>query len=118
VRFAAAAGVSALVALFFVFMISASRDHVQDHVQDHVKDSNASLALESPKAALQTQAPREGEAKPAETKPSLAQFETILPADRTAQPADPAKTHEQSEALLDQFVRWQQKLDSTDASPR
>jgi hypothetical protein len=114
VRFAAAAGVSALVALLFVFMIPASRDHAQDHVQD----SNASLVLESPKAALQTQAPREGEAKPAESKPSLAQFETILPADRTAQPADPAKTHEQSEALLHQFVRWQQKLDSTDASPR
>lgn len=113
VRFAAAVGVSALVALFFVFMIPASRDHVQD--------STASLVPASSKTASQTQAPRESESKPAETKPSLAQFETILAADRAAQPAENAKTHEmtheQSEALLHQFVRWQQKLDSTDAPP-
>ena len=112
VRFAAAVGVSALVALFFVFMIPASRDRAQDHVQD----STASLVPASSKTASQTQAPRESESKPA-----LAQFETILTADRTAQPADSAKTHdvthEQSEALLHQFVRWQQKLDSTDAPP-
>ena len=113
VRFAAAVGVSALVALFFVFMIPASRDRAQDHVQD----STASLVPASSKTASQTQAPRESESKPA-----LAQFETILAADRNAQqPADPAKTHEmtheQSEALLHQFVRWQQKLDSTDAPP-
>ena len=112
VRFAAAVGVSALVALFFVFMIPASRDRAQDHVQD----STASLVPASSKTASQTQAPRESESKPA-----LAQFETILAADRAAQPADPAKTHEmtheQSETLLHQFVRWQQKLDSTDAPP-
>jgi hypothetical protein len=118
VRFAAAVGVSALVALLFVFMIPASRDHVQD--------STASLVPASSKTASQTQAPRESESKPAESKPaeskpSLAQFETILAADRNAQPAENAKTHEmtheQSEALLHQFVRWQQKLDSTDAPP-
>jgi hypothetical protein len=131
VRFAAAVGVSTLVALFFVFMIPASRDrvqdHVQDHAQDHAQDSNAYGATEAVKTALTTQAPREGESKPAESKPvesksSLAQFETILTADRTEQPADPAKTHdvthEQSEELLHQFVRWQQKLDSTDAPPQ
>jgi hypothetical protein len=137
-RFAAAVGVSALVALFFVFMIPASRDRAQDHTQD----STAALVPAPSKAATQTQAPSAGESKPAESKPSeskpaLAQFETILPADRTAQPADPAKTsdirtsdiktldiktpdmtHEQSEALLHQFIRWQQKLDSTDAPPQ
>jgi hypothetical protein len=127
VRFAAAVGVSALVALFFVFMIPASRDRAQDHVQDRAQDSTASLVPASSKAASQTQAPRESESKPAESKsaeskPALAQFETILAADRAAQPADPAKTqdmtHEQSEALLHQFVRWQQKLDSTDAPPQ
>jgi hypothetical protein len=108
VRFAAAVGVSALVALFFVFMIPASRDRAQDHVQD----STASLVPALSKTASQTQAPRESESKPA-----LAQFETILAADRAAQPAENAGTHEQSEALLHQFVRWQQKLDSTDAPP-
>jgi hypothetical protein len=161
-RFAAAVGVSALVALFFVFMIPASRDRAQDHTQDHTQDSTASLVPAPSKAATQTRAPNEGvskpaESKPSESKPAVAQFETILPADRTAQPADPAKTsdirtsdiktldiktsdiktsdiktsdiktldiktpdmtHEQSEALLHQFIRWQQKLDSTDAPPQ
>jgi cytoskeletal protein RodZ len=111
IRLAAAAGVSALVALLLVFVIPASRERAQDHVQD----VNASAAPESVKAAVTKQAPREGEAKPAESKPSLA-------SDRTAQPADPAKTndmtHEQSEELLHQFVRWQQKLNSTDAPPQ
>jgi hypothetical protein len=100
--FAAAVGLSAFAALFFV-IIPASRDHAQD--------SNASV-LESLKTAFK-QAPREGEPKPA-----LAQFETILATNRTAQPAEPAMTHEQSEALLHQFLQWQQKLDSTDALPQ
>jgi hypothetical protein len=118
-RFAAAVGVSALVALFFVSVIPASKDRVQDHVQD----STASLVPASSKTASQTQAPRasesrSAESRPAESKPSLAQFETILAADRAAQPAENAGTHEQSEALFNQFVRWQQKLDSTDAPPQ
>jgi hypothetical protein len=102
--FAAAVGVSALVALFFVIIIPASRDHAQD--------SNASGFLEALKTAFK-QAPREGESKPA-----LAEFETILATNRAAQPAEPAMTHEQSEALLHQFLQWQQKLDSTDAQPQ
>jgi hypothetical protein len=130
-RFAAAVGVSALVALFFVFMIPASRDRAQDHTQD----STAALVPAPSKAATQTQAPSEGESKPAESKPSeskpaFAQFETILPADpaktsgiktsdiKTLDIKTPDMTHEQSETLLHQFVRWQQKLDSTDAPPQ
>jgi hypothetical protein len=102
--FAAAVGVSAFAALFFVIIIPASRDHAQD--------SNASGFLEALKTAFK-QAPREGESKPA-----LAEFETILATNRAAQPAEPAMTHEQSEALLHQFLQWQQKLDSTDSPPQ
>ena len=100
--FAAAVGVSALVALFFVIIIPASRDHAQD--------SKASgFILEPLKTALK-QAPREGESEPA-----LAEFETILATNRAAQPAEPVNTHEQSEALLHRFLQWQQKLDSADS---
>jgi hypothetical protein len=104
-RFAAAIGVSTLVALFFVYVIPASREHAQD--------SNASGVLQSLTAAFHKQAPREAEAKPATTE-----VQTILAANRAAQPAGAAMTHEQSEALLHQFVQWQQKLDSTSAPPQ
>ena len=101
-RFAAAIGVSALVALFFVFMIPASKDHTQN--------SNAPGVMEPPQTALNKPAPRESESKPA-----LAGFAAFLAANPAAQPTDPNPTHEQSEALLHQFVQWQQKIDSTDA---
>ena len=114
-RFAAAVGVSALVALFFVFMIPATREHAQETDTSSNISSNTSssapAAQEPMKAARQ--APPEGE-----TSPLLAEFETALTANRPPQPADPAMTHEQSEELLHQFVRWQQKLDSTDGPPQ
>jgi hypothetical protein len=97
-RFAVAIGVAALVALFFVFMIPASRDHAQ---------SSASGVLEALKTGLSIPTSRESSAKPATPE---------LQAVRAAQPAEPALTHEQSETLLHQFERWQQKQDSTDSS--
>jgi hypothetical protein len=100
-RFAAAIGVAAVVALFFVFMIPASKDHAQN--------SSASAVMEQPKTALDKPAPRESEAKPA-----LAGFAAFVAANPPAQPTDPNATRGQSEALLDQFVQWQQKRDSTD----
>jgi hypothetical protein len=122
IRLAAAVGVSALVALLLVFVIPASRERAQDR--------DAASVAESSKPTFTKQAPREGEAKPSESKP--AESKPSLASDRTAQPADPAKTndvktndiktndmtHEQSEELLHQFVRWQQKLNSTDAPPQ
>jgi hypothetical protein len=100
-RFAAAVGVAAVVALFFVFMIPASKDHAQN--------GNASGVMEQPKTALDKPAQRESEAKPA-----LAGFAAFVAANPPAQPTDPNATRGQSEALLDQFVQWQQKRDSTD----
>ena len=111
-RLAAAVGVAALAALFIVVMIPASKNQA--------RESDASSVAEAPKAAStmpetssEKQIPREQESTPA-----LAEFATILAASRAAQPNGPAMTHEQSEALLQQFVRWQQKLESTDTPPR
>ena len=111
-RLTAAIGLATLAALFVVNMIPASKNQVQD--------SNASGVAEAPKAASdmpktssEKQAPHEEAATPAH-----AEFATMLAISPAAQPSGPAMTHEQSEALLQQFVRWQQKFDSTDTPPR
>lgn len=107
-RLAAAIGLAALAALFIVMMIPAPKNQAQD--------SNAASVAEATKAASdmpktssnmpttssENQAPREEAATPA-----LAEFGTILAVSQIAQPTGPAMTHEQSEALLQQFVRWQ-----------
>jgi len=119
-RLAAAIGAAALAALFFVVMIPAAKDQAS---KDQAQNNNASPVAEAPKTAPElpkpltetpkaisnTQVPREEESTPA-----LAEFATVLAASRTAQPNGPAMTHEQSETLLQQFLRWQQKRDSTD----
>jgi len=97
-RFAAAVGVSALVALFFVVMIPASR-------QPEGLSSSASGIIQSIKAALpqQVAAPQEDAAKPTAT---ASEFQAILASTPTNnQPV----TREQSEKLLQQFVQWRQK---------
>jgi hypothetical protein len=120
-RFALAIGVSALVAVFFVFMIPASRQ----------PDAGASLAgtIEQMKAALKlTPAPqREDAPAAADTNTAAANALANLPpppptanapasgnvADyqnlRVPSETTPPVTHEQSEKLLQQFMRWQQK---------
>jgi hypothetical protein len=115
-RLAAAVGLATLAALFLVIMIPAAKNQTQDSTQG----GNAPSIAEAPKAApnmpnisSEKQAPREEESAPAP-----AEFGTILAATRTDQPTGPTMTHEQSEALLEQFVRWRQKLDSTDAPPQ
>jgi hypothetical protein len=111
-RLAVAVGLAALAALLIVAMIPASKNQAQD--------STASGVAEAPKAAANI--PETSSEKPAprgeESAPAIAEFGTILAAGRTDQAADPAMTPEQSEALLEQFVRWQQKRDSTDAPPQ
>jgi len=104
-RFAAAVGVSAIVALFFVIMIPASRDHA---LQADGGASASSGILQSIKTALYRPAQRDDDSKPA-----LSEFQPILASTRTGQPVI---THEQSEALLQQFVQWRQKPNSTEVS--
>jgi hypothetical protein len=121
-RFALAIGVSAIVAVFFVFMIPASRQ----------PDAGASLSstIEQMKAALKlTPAPplaqpAQREDTSASTNASVSPPATI-PANTTANSGasvpeyqsvrtpsgdtNPPVTREQSEKLLQQFMKWQQK---------
>lgn len=96
-RFAAAIGVSAIVALFFVIMVPASRDYARQPDGD---GSSVSGFLQSLKTALSQPRQRDDEAKPA-----LAEFQAILASPPPPQPV----TREESETLLQQFVQWQQK---------
>jgi len=100
-RFAAAVGVSALVALFFVVMIPASRS------PDGLNLSAAAM-IESIKTALASQ-PSAGNAG-APTAPS--ELQSLLAATPPSEPV----TREQSEQLLNQFVQWQQKPAAPQAS--
>jgi hypothetical protein len=103
-RFAAAVGVSALVASFFVIMVPASRDHAR---QPDGGASSLSGILQSIKTAFY-QPPRRDDV----SKPALSEFQTILASTRTSQTVI---THEQSETLLQQFLQWRQKPGSTGA---
>jgi hypothetical protein len=99
-RFAAAIGVSAVVALFFVIMVPASRDYSR---QPDADNSSVSGFLQSLKTALSQPRQKDDDAKPA-----LAEFQAIL-ASPPAAPPPATVTREESETLLQQFVQWQQK---------
>jgi len=95
-RFAAAVGVSAIVALFFVIMVPASR----------LPDSGGSSGIvKSIKSALFQPSARDDGSKPA-----IAEFQPILASAQGNQPA----TREQSGQLLQQFMQWRQKPNSTE----
>jgi hypothetical protein len=96
-RFAAAIGVSAVVALFFVIMVPASRDYAR---QADGGGTSVTGVLQSLRTALSQ--PRQ---KDDDSKPALAEFQTILASPPATQPV----TREESEALLQQFVQWQQQ---------
>src|SRR6266404_4356908 len=103
-RFAAAVGIAALLAMFFVIMVPASRDYARP------ADGGASSfsgILQSIRTALYQPPRRDDDAKPA-----LSEFQTLLASTRTS---PPVITHEQSETLLQQFLQWRQKPDSTEA---
>jgi hypothetical protein len=103
-RFAAAVGIAALVALFFVIMVPASRDYARP------ADGGASSfsgIWQSIRTALYQPPRRDDDAKSA-----LSEFQTLLASTRTS---PPVITHEQSETLLQQFLQWRQKPDSTEA---
>jgi hypothetical protein len=105
VRFAAAVGVSAVVALFFVVIVPASR-------QADGEASGASGIVQSIKTALfqpsETDNPPPPAASPAAspaTSPASSEFQALL---ATAQASKPAPQG-QSGQLLNQFMQWQQK---------
>ena len=102
-RFAAAIGISALVALFFAIMVPASRDFARTAEGDA---SSFSRILQSIKTVFYQPLRKDDKAKPA-----LSEFQTILASTRNNQAVI---THEQSETLLQQFLQWRQKPGSTE----
>jgi hypothetical protein len=93
-RFAAAIGVAAVVALFFVFLIPASRDYSGQ------TDGAPSGIIQSMKATL-NELPSTSE----DTKPGLCELQNILGSPQS----QPVMTHAQSETLLQQFMQWREK---------
>lgn len=101
-RFAAAVGVSAIVALFFVIMVPASR----------LPDSGGSSGImRSIKSALLQPGQRDDAAKSA-----IAEFQPILASAQNGQPASQPASREQSDQLLQQFLQWRQKPNSTETT--
>src|SRR3954454_10450613 len=98
-RFAAAIALSAIIALFFVFMIPASRQPDNG--------SSFAAAIQSMKSAMSQVRPEEDASKPA-----LSEFRTLLASTEANQPA----TREQTEKLLQQFLQWREKHNSTEAA--
>ena len=89
-RFAAAIGIAALVALFFVVAVPGSRQG----------DGETSTFAQSIKTTLF----QSGEASP---KPAISEFQALLAA---TPPSTPAAA-EQDSQLLQQFMQWREKPD-------
>jgi len=108
-RFAAAIGVSAIVALFFVIMVPASRDYANQPDGDA---SSVTGILQSVRTALSQPRQRDDELKPA-----LSEFQAILasPSPQAAPAPQPAAREESESSLLQSFVQWQQKPPSPSA---
>jgi hypothetical protein len=108
-RFAAAIGVSAIVALFFVIMVPASRDYAKQPDGDA---SSVTGILQSVRTALSQPRQRDDELKPA-----LSEFQAILasPSPQAAPAPQPVAREESESSLLQSFVQWQQKPPSPSA---
>lgn len=98
-RLAAAVGISAIIALFFVIMMPASRH----------PDTNASFSetVQSFTSALGQQQPAQAEEA---RKPALAEFQSLL---GDAQAAEREQPDKQADKTLQQFLQWRQKAGET-----
>ncbi|MGH6776988.1 MAG: hypothetical protein ACRECL_03110 [Bradyrhizobium sp.] len=98
-RFGAAIGISAIVALFFVFMVRT--------LPQRDGGSPLAAAAQRVEATVLQQPQRRDEA----SEPALAAFRPLL-----TQGNDPAVAHKESQRLLRQFMQWRQEFASTDTS--
>jgi hypothetical protein len=103
-RCAAAVGVAAVVALFFVIMVPASR-------QSDTASSTSGANTQSASVPATKAAPPQSGQRQDGSKSALAEFQTLLASAQASQPA----THEQSEQLLQQFLQWGQKPGAANA---
>jgi hypothetical protein len=97
-RFAAAIGVAALVALFFVVAVPGSRQ--SDGEQAEAQASSFAGVAQSIKSALSP-------SQEASQKPAINEFQALL---ASTPPSAPAQS-EQSGQLLQQFMQWREKPD-------
>ncbi|WP_225671387.1 hypothetical protein [Bradyrhizobium hereditatis] len=100
-RFAAAIGVAALVALFFVVAVPGSRQ----------SDGEQSSALSSFAQSIKSALSQSGETS---QKPAISEFQSLL---ASTPPSAPASS-EQSGELLKQFMQWREKPDADAAAPQ
>ena len=91
-RFAAAIGVAALLALFFVVAVPGSRQ----------SEGEQSSALASFAQSIRDALPQSGEAS---QKPAINEFQALL----AATPASAPPAPEQDSQLLKQFMQWREK---------
>ena len=104
VRFAAAAGVAVVLGLLFLLMAPASRQSDTASTSSEITGST--------KTALPQSEPGDLESKPVGSKPALEQFKALLATAPVSQPAP----QEQSQPLLQQFMQWRQKDNSTETA--
>ena len=99
-RFAAAVGAAAFVALLFVIVIPSLR-------QQPATEPSAAEVIDSMKAAMSKSEPiakPEPIVLPREVQPAAEPPSIVT----TAESSSPPVSHEESEALLKQFMQWQQ----------
>ena len=97
-RVAAVVGVVAVVALLFVIMKPASRQSVAGSTPSDMTGSTSTAPPQSSQADIEWQ-------------PALAEFKALL----ASPPSQPA-THEQSQQLLQNFLQWRKKANTTETS--
>jgi hypothetical protein len=98
-RFAAVAGVVTVLGLLYILMVPAARTSDTASTSSEITGST------------KTAQPQPGQVDLA-SKPALAQFKALLATAPVSQPAP----HEQSEQLLQGFMQWRQKDNSTGTS--
>jgi hypothetical protein len=114
-RFAVAVGISAVVALFFVIMMPASRQPDAGSTSGaNLQSASAQSPSEQLTSVQSKDAAPSGQREDG-SKSALAEFQTLLSSAQASQPAMHEQS-EQSEQLLQQFVKWGQKPGTTNAS--
>jgi hypothetical protein len=93
-----AAGVAAVVALLFVIMKPASRQSVADSTPSDITGSTSIAPPQSSQGDVGS-------------KPALAEFKALL-----ASPPSQAATHEESQQVLQRFLQWHEKANTTETS--
>jgi hypothetical protein len=94
-RVAAVAGVLAVVVLLFLIMKPASRQSVASSTPSDITGSTATAPPQSNQGYVGS-------------KPALAEFKALL--------TSPSSQHEQSPQLLQRFLQWREKANTTETS--